>query len=189
MEGGNVTLNCSSDGKPKPIITWTRLSDNKVVTMPLINIKRDDEKDYKCTAENGVGTPATREVTIDVQYPTEATGPGENATEAEGGVKMFSCPVDGNPEPNITWYNEKTGRSISSGKQLEAKEGGCYTCVARNTVGPAVNITQCLIIMPPSTMSPDAFLTTVPPSTLSPDALLTTVSPSTMSPGKRFVFI
>ena len=79
--------------------------------------------------------------------PTEATGPGENATEAEGGVKMFSCPVDGNPEPNITWYSEKTGRTILSGKQLVAEKSGCYTCVARNTVGPPVNITQCLIII------------------------------------------
>ncbi|XP_044180515.1 immunoglobulin superfamily member 10-like [Acropora millepora] len=320
IEGGNVTLNCSVEGKPTPSITWTRLSDSRIVTMPLINISRRDVRNYRCTAENGVGAPATRNITIDVQfapenaslstnlstvpvvcagmvvsftcsveasnpavdtftlyengsvisnkidsgiwiktldtggevtyecqannsigtsssnktlffvevsasatvesnnivvregkdvdlvcngsgipsprifwlnlsndimengriwslhnisrtmagqytciarnscgndsqkvdvvvlYPTEATGPGENATEAEGGVKMFSCPVDGNPEPNITWYNEKTGRSISSGKQLEAKEGGCYTCVARNTVGPAVNITQCLII-------------------------------------------
>lgn len=67
MEGGNVTLNCSSDGKPKPTITWTRISDNRVVTMPLVNIKRDDKKEYRCTAENGVGTPATRDVSIDVQ--------------------------------------------------------------------------------------------------------------------------
>ena len=60
---------------------------------------------------------------------------------------MFSCPVDGNPEPNITWYTEKTGVKISSGKQLAAKESGCYTCVAWNDFGPSVNITQCLTII------------------------------------------
>ena len=59
---------------------------------------------------------------------------------------MFTCPVDGNPKPNIDWYNEKTGVKISSGKQLEAKESGCYTCVASNSLGTSVNISQCLIV-------------------------------------------
>ena len=67
IEGGNVNLNCSAKGKPKPRITWTRLSDNSVVTMPLLNINRHDAGDYRCTAENGVGTPSTRSVTIEVQ--------------------------------------------------------------------------------------------------------------------------
>ena len=69
MEGGNVNLSCLASGKPKPLITWTRLSDNKknVVTMPVIKISRDDARDYRCTAENGIGTPSTRSVTTDVQ--------------------------------------------------------------------------------------------------------------------------
>ena len=67
IEGGNVNLNCSAKGKPKPRITWTRLSDNSVVTMPLLNINKHDARDYRCTAENGVGTPSARSVTIDVQ--------------------------------------------------------------------------------------------------------------------------
>ena len=67
IEGGNVTLNCSAEGKPSPSITWTRLSDNIVVTMPLINIRRHDVRGYRCIADNGVGIPAIRHVTIDVQ--------------------------------------------------------------------------------------------------------------------------
>lgn len=38
--------------------------------------------------------------------PTKATDSGENVTVA-GGVQMFTCPVEGNPEPNIVWFNEK----------------------------------------------------------------------------------
>ena len=66
-EGGNVTLNCSGNGKPAPSFKWTRLSDNHAVTMPLININRHDARDYRCTADNGVGIPATKDVNIDVQ--------------------------------------------------------------------------------------------------------------------------
>ena len=75
IEGGNVNMNCSAKGKPKPRITWTRLSDNSNVTMPLININRHDAGDYRCTAENGVGTTSTRGVTIDVRckYYVELT--------------------------------------------------------------------------------------------------------------------
>ncbi|XP_015773062.1 PREDICTED: fibroblast growth factor receptor 3-like isoform X3 [Acropora digitifera] len=146
IEGGNINLNCSAKGKPKPRITWTRLSDNSVVTMPLLNINRHDARDYRCTAENGVGTPSTRSVTIDVQYPVEATGRGENAFVAGGDVKTLTCPVDGNPKPNIEWYIEKTGRKISSGKQYKTGESGCYTCVAWSSLGTPVNITQCLTV-------------------------------------------
>ena len=67
MEGENVTLKCIAEGKPTPSITWTRLSDNSVVTMPLINISRHDVKNYRCTADNGFEIPATRDVSIDVK--------------------------------------------------------------------------------------------------------------------------
>ncbi|KAK2549187.1 Opioid-binding protein/cell adhesion molecule, partial [Acropora cervicornis] len=145
-EGGNVTLKCLAEGKPKPTITWTRLSDNHIVTMPIVNIRRHDSKAYRCTAYNGIGMPATKEVSIDVQYSVEATGRGRNVTVAGGVAPMFTCPVDGNPKPNIEWYNEKTGVKVSSGKQLEARESGCYTCVASNSLGTSVNISQCLIV-------------------------------------------
>ena len=64
----------------------------------------------------------------------------------QGGNKTFSCPVDGNPQPNITWYrgSEVSETPIFSGEKLEARESGCYTCVASNSVGKSVIITQCL---------------------------------------------
>ena len=62
-----LTLNCSADGKPKPTITWRRLCDNTVVSMPL-NITGGNEKgSYRCTADNGVGNPLTKVVKITIQ--------------------------------------------------------------------------------------------------------------------------
>ena len=66
-EGGNVALECLADGKPMPNITWSRLSDGSVVMMPLTDIRRQDAGIYRCTANNGIGSPAARDVLIDVQ--------------------------------------------------------------------------------------------------------------------------
>ena len=62
---------------------------------------------------------------------------------AIGVEHTFSCPVDGNPVPNITWYSE-TG--AYTGKQFKTGQRGCYICAGRNIYGISDNITQCLII-------------------------------------------
>ena len=82
------------------------------------------------------------------QDHVEATGSGENATVPEGGAKKFSCPVAGNPTPNIKWFkgSELRETPISNEKELEATENGCYTCLASNSLGTSVSITQCLTI-------------------------------------------
>ena len=83
--------------------------------------------------------------------PVEATDTGTNATVAEGAVKSFSCPVDGNPEPKIEWYegSEASGKPISIEKVLTVEgvnESVCYTCVASNSLGTPVSISQCLVV-------------------------------------------
>ena len=64
----------------------------------------------------------------------------------EGGAKTFSCPVDGNPKPNITWYrgSEVSGKPICYEEKFEVGESGCYTCTASNSLGQSISITQCL---------------------------------------------
>ena len=61
--GDVVSLKCAADGYPAPNITWTRLSDNSVVTFPL-TISKQDGGGYRCTAHNGFGRPASRDVFI-----------------------------------------------------------------------------------------------------------------------------
>ena len=72
---GNQTLNeteilhltCVVGGNPTPNITWTRVSNNKAVSFPLIISGKQDEGGYKCTASNGVGSPDSRIVYVFVQ--------------------------------------------------------------------------------------------------------------------------
>ena len=62
-----MRLNCTANGSPDANITWTILSDNITVEMPLTNITRQEEGGYRCTADNGVGSPDTKDVFITVK--------------------------------------------------------------------------------------------------------------------------
>ncbi|XP_068686979.1 intercellular adhesion molecule 5-like isoform X2 [Montipora foliosa] len=147
LEGTGLQLNCSATGEPGPNITWTRLSDNSSFTMPMMNISRQDAGGYRCTAYNGIGSPSSKDVYIDVQYP-----PAPAAVEAH----TLTCQVDGNPAPMISWYDgsKASGTVIANGKQLKVTKSGCYTCSARNSLGPSLNHTYCVTSMKPSTETP-----------------------------------
>ena len=69
---------------------------------------------------------------------------------SHGSPASFNCAVDGNPEPNITWYKGSTagGTVLSLGKalnflQTKLDDTGCYTCSASNILGTDT-ITDCL---------------------------------------------
>ena len=61
-----VLLNCTADGNPLPRINWTRLPDNITVSKVLNITGKQDEGLYRCTAKNGVGNAATKDVNITV---------------------------------------------------------------------------------------------------------------------------
>lgn len=61
-----MILTCTAEGSPAPNITWTRVSDNTVVMMPL-SISTQDEGFYRCTATNNIGQPASADVFVTVQ--------------------------------------------------------------------------------------------------------------------------
>ena len=56
----------------------------------------------------------------------------------EGTQVALSCPVDGRPEPNITWYegNDTTGKVQRQGREwkfeAESNDTGWYSCSAWN---------------------------------------------------------
>ena len=66
-ETEEVTLNCSAKGIPTPNITLTRISDNSSVSFPLTISGKQDEGGYRCTADNGIGNPASQVVYIFVE--------------------------------------------------------------------------------------------------------------------------
>jgi len=80
-EGENVTLSCNATGNPAPTISWTRdgsplnasgkisFSENKKL-LTITNVSRTDSGEYRCGAENRVGSDTSDAATLDVQCKT-----------------------------------------------------------------------------------------------------------------------
>ncbi|XP_068733617.1 neural cell adhesion molecule 1-like isoform X3 [Montipora capricornis] len=144
-EGNDLTLNCTAVGNPVPNITWTRLLDNRVVTMPLTNITRQHEGGYRCTANNSIGKPVSKDVFITVHYPAyieKVSPPSPHESWIAQNV-TFVCKANGVPTPTIIW-KRPNGAEIKRvvGNEnvlrlLMQKDGdfGSYLCEADNTVG------------------------------------------------------
>lgn len=66
-----VQLNCTADGFPTPNITLTRLSPYRDVGMSFKVKGKQDEGYYRCTADNGIGNPASADVFVTVQCKSQ----------------------------------------------------------------------------------------------------------------------
>ena len=69
-EGINLTLFCNSTGKPTPNITWTKVSEDEVLFVGnpwrIVNINRTYSGTYRCNADNGVPSPVSSTISINV---------------------------------------------------------------------------------------------------------------------------
>ena len=63
-KGDRVSLNCTAEGNPTPTITWKKASDNSPVSFPLTIIGKVNEGLYRCTAQNGIGSPVSKDVSV-----------------------------------------------------------------------------------------------------------------------------
>ena len=77
-EGSLVVLSCNATGKPTPTtFNWTKVEDDRTDSAPLLpvvggkyvlsNIQRSANGTYRCTADNGVGVPVNRTVSVKVE--------------------------------------------------------------------------------------------------------------------------
>ena len=75
LEGSDLQLFCTASGRPTPDVTWVRIfpsgSESDVLhrgtTWGLKKISRTDAGTYRCTASNGVGSPVSGTLRVNVE--------------------------------------------------------------------------------------------------------------------------
>ncbi|XP_068686488.1 neural cell adhesion molecule 2-like isoform X2 [Montipora foliosa] len=169
-EGNDLTLHCDASGNPAPNTTWTRLLDNRVVTMPLTNITRQHEGGYRCTANNGIGKVASKDVFITVHYKPEGITIGlSRYSVCQGGAVQVTCVVSAS-NPPVSEYRfflngklrHTTNNSEITVENLQRyQDNGNYSCEAQNSVGFAQSGQAFLDINVPVTIQPFTKNTTV----------------------------
>uniref|UniRef100_A0A3Q3FBN6 Ig-like domain-containing protein n=1 Tax=Labrus bergylta TaxID=56723 RepID=A0A3Q3FBN6_9LABR len=125
VEGSSVTLTCSSDANPAPEYTWFKKNNNQPLSreaqLVFNSIKSSDSGEFSCKAENDLGKPTYKWISIDVKYapklPSVSVSP--SAEIVEGSSVTLTCSSDANPAANYTC----------------ADHSGRYYCEAQNTRG------------------------------------------------------
>uniref|UniRef100_A0ABI7VT28 L1 cell adhesion molecule n=1 Tax=Felis catus TaxID=9685 RepID=A0ABI7VT28_FELCA len=112
LQGQPLVLECIAEGFPTPTIKWLRPSgpmpadrvtyQNHNKTLQLLNVVEEDDGEYRCLAENSLGSDRhTYYVTVEAapywlhKPQSHLYGPGETA--------RLDCQVQGRPQPEVTW--------------------------------------------------------------------------------------
>lgn len=165
-EGAAVKLACTVKGTPQPTIEWfkdgkplktsKRMKDDfdgEVVSLSFTEADLDDEGDYKCVAQNELGSAScTAELLVNEPATkpefTEAMKDIEVAEDEEG---RFDVRVSGSPSPTLQWF-KGTKKIEDAGKflfiddeeddlfslvidKVAPDDVGTYTCKANNEAG------------------------------------------------------
>ncbi|XP_053669685.1 lachesin-like [Anopheles nili] len=164
-EGEDAQLVCRAEGYPRPAITWRR-EYNAILPvggqtfagheLRLNGLRREDRGTYYCTADNGVGRPDTKALTLEVEFAPVIRVPRPKVAQALDYDIDVECVVQAFPAPAIAWY--RGGKQIHNGgaysiaqigapddvttsvvkiHSVASEHFGDYVCKASNKLGQA----------------------------------------------------
>lgn len=129
-------LDCRTNGKPEPHLTWTtpyglslptpymggRFQVHKNGSLELRGLRKSDEGRYICLAKNQVGEAS---LAVDLEVASLAEKPSFAMPNIEiqpikqdGGTIMLECPARGKPNPEFVWILPN-GTALSPGAHLQ----------------------------------------------------------------------
>ncbi|KAK2817447.1 hypothetical protein Q5P01_025638 [Channa striata] len=139
MEGGSLTLTCSSDSNPSANYTWYKKNQTEINKEPQLvfrSIQSSDSGQYYCTVENELGRRTSEDVFINVEYPPKvpSVSVSPSAEIVEGSSVNLTCSSDSNPAANYTWYKKKHQRAggIYHFSSITPEDSGMYYCTSEN---------------------------------------------------------
>ncbi|XP_036096672.1 intercellular adhesion molecule 5 [Molossus molossus] len=161
LEGTEASLSCVAHGVPPPNVSCVRSGEAEVIE-GLLHVAREHAGTYRCEATNARGS-AAKNVAITVEYgPSfEELSCPSNWTWVEGSGQLFSCEVDGKPQPRVECVGSRgtsdrvllplapsdpSPRAPSIPSELAS---GIYTCNATNRHGSMVKMVAVSVESPP----------------------------------------
>ncbi|XP_058122131.1 lachesin-like, partial [Anopheles coustani] len=152
-----IRMECRATGNPTPKIIWSRKNNvmpngeaNKTGNvLEIVHANRHTSGHYKCTADNRVGQPDSREVLVNVLYPPEIEVEQPIVHSGVGHEAQLVCIVHGEPTPSVIWYQDTTQIGITEQfsqqnrgnkhsliiRNVTYSDLGNYTCQASNALG------------------------------------------------------
>ncbi|XP_075608994.1 sialoadhesin isoform X1 [Balearica regulorum gibbericeps] len=159
--GDTVSLTCEVSSSYPPISAYRWYKDGLAVgseqILTLRGVRREDYGQYRCEAENTLGTGAAPAVTLYIFSAEISASPA--AEVQEGTATSLSCDVPGREgqDLNYTWYKNsiwlKDGTAhILLFHHVAASDAGYYSCKVMNERGsdtsPAISLS---VTYPPRT--------------------------------------
>ncbi|XP_063960198.1 roundabout homolog 1-like [Lytechinus pictus] len=157
ISGDSAVLECTPPrGYPAPEVTWLKddepiiLDNNRVKIVEdgnllLKELRKDDEGEYKCKAQNMAGEMISKEAYLTVQVKPSFINPPQDTITAPGEAAVLRCEVEGDPPPTVSWSREIGDLPQDRSQQLadnslrirhtEELDDGVYICTAENIWG------------------------------------------------------
>jgi len=156
-KGDDLVLSCNSS--EETTASWTRddgslqegRSSQKEGILTLTGIQEEEGGTYSCTARDGKGGEAVKQVEVDVLFPPKVTVSEIVIHAITGDVAQLLCKVSGNPKPSMSWTKNGEGeihqkderRKISSKSNKHTltisnvveDDLGEYICSANSNLG------------------------------------------------------
>ena len=166
-EGYNVSIDCSTEGNPSPVITWYKvggkLSDNTHVnnkeTLMIEIVRRENEGQYACRAINYLNnSTASVNVIVKKRLSWFVKSSDEIRTFLSRMVKIYCMYENGVGPFMMTWYkNKKKLRNremLSRGNQVliirsvKRENFGEYKCVVQSKFSTLQTTTKIAKVQP-----------------------------------------
>jgi len=154
--GDEVSLNCKGTGSPKPTVSWSRFGKKmpdgqdeiKTETIVFSDVTRKHSGTYVCSASNGHGKQATKQIQVIVEHPPEIEVTEVFVQTRTGDKAEIVCQVHASPPPKVEWElegkrvptNERVkisnygSRHTLSISQVQREDFGRYVCKASNSL-------------------------------------------------------
>ncbi|EHA97965.1 Neural cell adhesion molecule L1-like protein [Heterocephalus glaber] len=112
LKGDTLLLECFAEGLPTPQVEWKKMGgdlpkgretkENYGKTLKIENISYRDKGNYRCTANNFLGT-ANHDFHVIVEEPPRWRKKPESGVYSTGSSGILLCEAEGEPQPTIKW--------------------------------------------------------------------------------------